>query len=162
MSALDPENLIIRLCIAGMEAEQQGCFGEAKVLYEQAWRQSTDDVERCIAAHHVARQQDTLDKALWWNQLALHRADAARDTRVHALYPSLHLGLGKAFEDLEQVAAAHHHYERARASLTQIDDPAYRKIVEDGVIRSLERTSSDQLGSTEINLNQSTRGTPHN
>ena len=157
---MDPENLVIRLCIAGMEAEQAGCFDEARILYDQAWRQSTDDVERAIAAHHVARHQDTLEKTLWWNQLALARADAAGDPRVRALYPSLHLGLGKALEDLEQLATAHHHYERARTFLEDIGDPAYRDLVAESIAHSLARTSSPQLGSTLINRNQSTRDTP--
>lgn len=158
---MDPENLVIRLCIAGMEAEQAGCFDEARILFEQAWRQSSDDVERSIAAHHVARHQDTLDKTLWWNQLALARADAAGDPRVRALYPSLHLGLGKAFEDLEQTATAHHHYERARAYLDDIADPSYRELVAQGIAQSVARTgAAAQLGSTLTSRNQSTRETP--
>ncbi len=157
---MDRGNLVIRLCLAGMEAEQAGCSDEARLLFEQAWRQSADDVERCIAAHHVARQQDTLEKTLWWNQLALARADAAGDARVRALYPSLHLGLGKAFEDLEQHATAQHHYERACAYLDDIADPTYRQLVAHGIAQSLERTGG-QLGSTLTSRNHSTRATPH-
>ena len=137
---MDPDNHVIRLCVAGMAAEEAVRHDEARILFEQAWRQSTDDVEACIAAHYVARQQDNLEKTLWWNQLALARADSSRDARVQPFYSSLHLNVGKAFEDLGQIATARHHYERANAYLGEIGDGGYRVLVAFGVRRALERT----------------------
>jgi tetratricopeptide (TPR) repeat protein len=138
---MDPDNPVIQLCVQGVEAEAQARFDDARVLYENAWRASRDDVEACIAAHYIARQQHNLDQALWWNQIALARADSVRDGRVRAFYASLHLNLGMAHENLGQLAAARHHYERASETLHEIDDDKHRVLVQYGVTRGLKRTA---------------------
>jgi hypothetical protein len=38
-----------------MEYESKGNFEEASTVFMAAWTQSTDDFERCVAAHYVAR-----------------------------------------------------------------------------------------------------------
>jgi hypothetical protein len=40
-----------------MECEGRGRFEDAAQLFLSAWNESTDDFERCIAAHYVARHQ---------------------------------------------------------------------------------------------------------
>src|SRR5215204_1196529 len=91
--AMDPTNPIIQLCVQGVEAESARRFDEARTYFEQAWRAATDDVEACIAAHYIARNQSDLEQALWWNQIALARADKVADDRVRSFYSSLHLNL---------------------------------------------------------------------
>src|SRR5262245_62120448 len=137
---MDPENPVIRLCVQGAEAEADQRFDEARALYQNAWRASSNDVEACIAAHYIARQQESPQQALWWNQIALARADSVRDSRVRAFYASLHLNLGMAHETLGQVAAARHHYERAAGTLHEIVDDQHRVVVARGVSSGLERT----------------------
>jgi hypothetical protein len=137
---MDPDNPVVRLCRLGVEAEAVERFDEARALYERAWRSSTNDVEACIAAHYVARHQQTPNQTLWWNQIALARADSVRDGRVRGFYASLHLNLGMAHEHLGQLAAAHHHYSRATESLHCIEDPDHRNLVEDRVMGGLART----------------------
>lgn len=137
---MDPDNPVIRLCRLGVDAEAAQRFDEARALYEHAWRSSSNDVEACIAAHYVARRQCTPDQTLWWNQIALARADAVRDGRTRGFYASLHLNLAMAHEHLGQIAAAHHHYARASESLDCIEDPDHRNLVEDRVVRGLART----------------------
>src|SRR5687768_5388598 len=117
---MDPDNPVIRLCVEGAAAEAEARFDDARALYEHAWRASSDDVEACIAAHYIARRQDNLEQALWWNQIALARADSVRDERVRTFYASLHLNLGMAHENLGQLAAARHHYERAAETVHDI------------------------------------------
>jgi hypothetical protein len=56
---MDPNNPVVRLCAAGMAAEGEGRPADAKALFEQAWAESRDDFEACIAAHYVARHQAT-------------------------------------------------------------------------------------------------------
>lgn len=137
---MDPDNPVIRLCKLGVEAEAAERFDEARALFERAWRSSSNNVEACIAAHYVARRQRTADQMLWWNQIALARADATRDGRVRGFYASLHLNLAMAHEHLGQPGAAHHHYSRARAAVDAIEDPDHRLLVEDRVAQGLERT----------------------
>lgn len=140
---MDPDNPVIRLCTQGVYAEATSQLDRARALFEQAWRSSRDDVEACIAAHYVARHQATLDQALWWNQIALARADAAQgDARVRAFYPSLHLHLGTAHENLGQLAAARHHYQRAAEDLDQILDHDHRDEITTNVALGLTRTRS--------------------
>ncbi|HEY4242920.1 MAG TPA: hypothetical protein VGM88_24060 [Kofleriaceae bacterium] len=139
---MDPNNPIVRLCVQGMEAEYAQRFDEARDLFEQAWREAASNFEACIAAHYVARHQPSLDQTLWWNQLALARADRTRDPRVRPFYASLHLNLGKVYEDLGQIAQARMHYERAHTFLGEVIEGDYRSLVATGVSRALERTAT--------------------
>ena len=139
---MDPTNPIIQLCVQGVEAESARRFDEARTYFEQAWRASTDDLEACIAAHYIARNQTEPEQALWWNQIALARADKVRDERVRSFYASLHLNLGMALEKLGQVGLARHHYGRAGETLDDIIDHEHRVVVEYCVNRGLKRTEA--------------------
>jgi hypothetical protein len=141
---MDPENVIIQLCVKGVEAEAAFRHDEAQALFLHAWRSSSDDVEACIAAHYVARMQSDPQQSLWWNQIALARADAVRDGRARAFYASLHLNLGLAHEKLGQIAHARHHFQRAAASVAEIIESGHRVLVEYGITRGLERTQAAQ------------------
>ncbi len=54
---MDPDNAIMKLCVEGMQAERDGKPGDAARLFGQAWEESTNDFEACVAAHYVARHQ---------------------------------------------------------------------------------------------------------
>jgi len=137
---MDPDNPVIRLCVQGVEAEQQQRLDDARALYENAWRAARNDVEACIAAHYIARAQPEPMQMLWWNQIALARADASRDEYVRSFYASLHLNLGIANEKLGQIAAARHHYLRASDAIDDVADPEQRLQVLRGIDRGLART----------------------
>ena len=137
---MDARNPIIQLCMQGVEAESAARFTEACTYFEQAWRAATDDVEACIAAHYIARTKTDPYEALWWNQVALARADKHRDEpRVRAFYASLHVSLGMAHEKLGQIGIARLHFERASGSLGDIVDSEHRVLVEYCVARGLKR-----------------------
>jgi hypothetical protein len=67
---------------------RRGRSSDARELFAQAWAIRRDDYEASIAAHFVARHQDTPEEALRWNMLAvammemkkidIARIDAAR------------------------------------------------------------------------------------
>ena len=139
---MDPTNPIIQLCVQGVEAEGAQRFDEARTYFEQAWRASKDDVEACIAAHYIARNRPTAEESLWWNQVALARADKVRDERVRPLYASLHLNLGMAYEKCGQIGIARHHYECAAQTLDDIVDSEHKVLVEYCVTRGLTRTAA--------------------
>jgi hypothetical protein len=95
---MDLSNPVIQLCMDGTRAEFEHRLEDARVLYQQAWDTRTDDYDACIAAHYVARFQDSAEESLRWNQIALEHANAVNDERVKDFYPSLYLSLGRSYE----------------------------------------------------------------
>ena len=96
--------------MAGTSAEFEGRRDDARTLYLQAWEAARDDYEACIAAHYVARFQDTHQATLKWNQEALRRAEAVRDERVLEFYPSLYVNLGQSYELVGNETEAQRYY----------------------------------------------------
>lgn len=119
---MDTTNPVIQLCIQGALAEFEHRIDDARVLYQQAWDLHADDYEACVAAHYMARFQDTPEETLRWNQIALERANAVSDERVTEYYPSLYLNLGRSLEVLGDQMEAQRYYELA-AELGVIHQP---------------------------------------
>ncbi len=138
---MDPDNPVVRLCANGMEAEGNGDTDLALKLFMQAWDAASDDYERCIAAHYVARHQCSATETLAWNQRSLEHADAAGETRVAEFYPSLFLNMGKANEDLGQLTEATRFYQLAEAHLPGVPPGLYREFVRNGIRRGLRRVT---------------------
>ncbi len=136
---MDPDNPVVRLCVRGVECESSGQFADASRLFMSAWMQGTDDFERCIAAHYVARHQENPVDALAWNQRSLDHANAVRDDRVREFYPSLYLNMGKAHEDLHNCEEAERFYQAAGKALHTLPNGRYGSIVREAVERALLR-----------------------
>ena len=107
------DNPIIKLCIAGTQAEFDGNLEAACKLYWQAWEAARDDYEACIAAHYVARCQESPTESLHWNQVALERANVVNDDSVRDFYPSLYLNIGRSYELLGDQNKAEKYYSQA-------------------------------------------------
>jgi hypothetical protein len=97
----------------GTRAEFEHRIEDACVLYQQAWEARTDEYEACIAAHYVARFQDSAEESLRWNQLALKHANVVNDERVKDFYPSLYLSLGRSYELTDNPGEAQRYYNLA-------------------------------------------------
>jgi hypothetical protein len=110
---MDINNPVIQLCIEGTRAEFEHRPDDARQLYLQAWEAWTDDYEACIAAHYVARFQETPEETLRWNQLALDHANAVPDEKVKDFRPSLYLNLGHSYETLGDSVNAQRYYQLA-------------------------------------------------
>jgi hypothetical protein len=136
---VDPNNPIVKLCAAGMQAEAEGRDGDARALFMQAWNASSNDYEASIAAHFVARQQASLEETLRWNQAALNHADAVGDERVGDSYPSLYLNLGRCHELLGDQVAARACYGLAAEKLAELPAGSYGDLVRRGVAAALAR-----------------------
>ena len=95
---MDLDNPVIQLCMEGTRAEFEHRCEDARILYEQAWAARKDDYDACIAAHYVARFQDSAEDSLQWNHLALKHANSVNNQRVKDFYPSLYLNLGRSYE----------------------------------------------------------------
>lgn len=97
--SFDPTNAVIQLCAKGIEMEAQSPQ-QAKALFWQAWNLAATELEKCTAAHYVARHQDSAAQKLEWDLKALQLAIQAQDDSLTSSYPSLYLNVGKGYEDL--------------------------------------------------------------
>lgn len=132
-------NAVMGLCAKGMELEGVGQPEEAFKLFKSAWDQSIDDFERCIAAHYVARHQNSPSDSLQWNQEALDCAMRVEDDRVLEFFASLYLNLGKAKEETGNKEGAKQLYESAAGKLNDVPEGPYKDIIRDGIDRGLKR-----------------------
>ncbi len=137
---IDPDNPVVRLCAEGIAAEGQGRHADAAALYQKAWTIHTDDYEACIAAHYLAREQETLQASRAWNQLALDHALAVADDRIAGFLPSLYLNLGWSHEVLGEPVKARACYLAGAARVAGLPPGAYTDVVRDGLARGLART----------------------
>ncbi len=136
---VDPDNEVVKLCAAGIQAEMEGRHSEASRLYIQAWQQRTNDYEACIVAHYMARIQPDAAGMLHWNLEALAHADKVGDESVDAFYPSLYLNVGKAYEDLRDVLNARKYYELGDIKCSILPDNDLGNITRDAIRRGLTR-----------------------
>lgn len=138
--SIDPGNRVVQLCTSGMQAEGEGRLSDAKDYFTQAWDASSNDYEACIAAHYLARHQETDDDKLRWNEVALERAERVPAEQVQGFMPSLLLNVGHSHELLGATAQARVFFERAAAVLGVLPEGPYSDAVRDGVARALDRT----------------------
>lgn len=110
---MDLDNPVIKLCLEGTQAEFQGQIEQARSFYQKAWEAIQNDYEACIAAHYVAHLQDDHQERLFWNQVALDRANAVTDGSVAEFYPSLFLNMGQSYELLGNLEEAQRYYRLA-------------------------------------------------
>jgi len=129
---MDPNNPVVKLCVAGMEAEGAGQIATAQALFLQAWAARQNDYDACIAAHYVARHRPP-EEMRHWNQVALDHADRADATLMGGFYPSLYLNMGWSHEQLGDLAEAGHYYDLATAHLDSLPDGPYAEVVRKGV-----------------------------
>lgn len=132
---LDPNNPVVRLCALGMQAEAEGRPRDALARFEEAWGASRDDFEACVAAHYVARHQDSPDATLRWNEEALRRAGLVGDDRVRPFYPSLMLCVGQSHETLGNADEARRWYGLAAERVGDLPDTPYGAWVRSAVRR---------------------------
>ena len=137
---MDMTDPIVKLCADGMAAEAEGRGADAKALFQQAWAESRDDFDACIAAHYAARHQATPDDELDWNRRALERADLVGDDRVRSFYPSLYLNLAHSLEKLGRTGEACELYATAAARLDGQPESPYLQLVRSGIVAGQKRT----------------------
>lgn len=95
-----PFNNVVKLCLQGMDMEEKGKFEEAGKLFLQGWKEATDDFEKFLTAHYIARQQSTVSDKLYWLETALQFALKVNDAAVKSAFPSLYLKIAKCYETL--------------------------------------------------------------
>lgn len=140
MNRMDANNPVVKLCVEGMRAEAEGRPEDARQLFTEAWEASHDDYDACMAAHFLARQQETHQEAFNWNQEALRRADASGDERVRGFYPSLYLNMGRSLEEIGNRDEAIRYYELAAERVDELEADPYSETVRRGIAEGRKRT----------------------
>jgi rifampin ADP-ribosylating transferase len=95
-----PNNNIVKRCLQGMEKEEQGKPEEASKIFLQSWDETTNDFEKFLAAHYVARHQKNVSDKLKWLETSLQFALKVNDNSVKSAFPSLYLNIAKCYEDI--------------------------------------------------------------
>jgi tetratricopeptide (TPR) repeat protein len=99
----NPNNNIVKRCIQGMDMEEKGKPEEASKLFLQAWNEATNDFEKFISSHYVARHQKNISDKLKWLETALQLVLKINNHSVNGALPSLYLNIAKCYEGLSDL-----------------------------------------------------------
>jgi tetratricopeptide (TPR) repeat protein len=135
----DPNNPVVQLCAQGMQIEAEGNTTEAHKLFTKAWEASTNNFERFTAAHYLARNQPTPEQNLYWNLEALRYAKLTDNTEAQGHLPSLHLNIGKSYENMGQLTEATKHYQLAYTYSHYLPAGGYGNMLRSGISAALQR-----------------------
>ncbi len=135
----DVDNPVVRLCAHGMELEGEGKREQAAEIFMQAWQGAADDYEKFIAAHYVARHQQSVQEKLEWDLLALQKAQGAGLEGLKQYYPSLYLNVAKGFEDIGQISKALTNYQHALNFCQHLPDDGYGRMISAGIAEGIKR-----------------------
>jgi tetratricopeptide (TPR) repeat protein len=118
----NPNNNIIKLCIQAMGLEEKGKSGEASRIFMQAWNEATNDFEKYIAAHYVARHQKNVPDKLKWLETALQFVLKINNPSVNGALSGLYSNIAKCYEDLSDPGNAKKNYELATSFAGKLSD----------------------------------------
>ena len=118
----NPNNNVVKLCIQGMGLEEKSKPEEASRIFLQAWNEATNDFEKYIAAHYVARHQKNVPDKLKWLETALQLALKINNPSVNGALPGLYSNIAKCYEDLSDPGNAKKNYELATSFAGKLSD----------------------------------------
>jgi rifampin ADP-ribosylating transferase len=95
-----PFNNVVKLCLQGIDMEEKGNPEEAYKLFLQGWNETSNDFEKFLTAHYIARHQKTVSDTLNWLETILQFALKVNDNSVRSAFPSLYLKIAKCYKDL--------------------------------------------------------------
>ena len=145
---IDPANPVVILCARGVAAE--GVPSEARRLFEHAWAARHDDYDAAIAAHFLARHQETAADRLRWNLVALRHAEAAPYGKAASFLASLYLNLGDAQASVGDMEAAAESVARAAGHLSALARDGYRDFVVLGIRRLAARVGVLAIATSRV------------
>lgn len=99
-----------------MEMEEKGKPEEAIKLFLQAWDEATHDLEKFIAAHYVAQQQDNVSERLIWLQKDLQLALQINDYEINGALPPLYLNIAHCYAELGDLENVKKNLDLAKAN----------------------------------------------
>jgi rifampin ADP-ribosylating transferase len=151
----DPRNKVVKLCIQGMAFEENGKPEEASRLFLQAWNEASNDFEKFLAAHYVARHQKNVSDKLKWLETTLAFALKVNNDSVRGAFPSLYLSIAKCYEDIGDPDNAKKNYESAISFRDKLPDngPFYHGTRADLQVGDLLTAGSNSNYKTEVIMN---------
>jgi rifampin ADP-ribosylating transferase len=108
-------NHVVKICLLGMNLEENGKPEDASRVFLQAWNEATNDFEKFIAAYYVARHQKDVSGKLKWLETSLEVALKINDDSVKEAFASLYVSIAKCYEDLNDTGNAKKNYELANS-----------------------------------------------
>ena len=102
--------------------EEQSNREETSKLFLQAWNEATNDFEKFLAAHYVARYQENVSDKLRWLETVLQFALKVNDDTTRSALPALYANIAKCYEDLNAPDKAKEHYELATSFANKPSD----------------------------------------
>lgn len=151
----NPNNIVVRLCIQGMDMEEKGKPEEAGKLFLQAWNEATNDFERFTAAHYVARHQKDVADRLKWYETALAHALNVNDEAVKGAFASLYSNIAKCYEELGDIEQAEKNREAAASCTNNPTDkgPFYHGTRADMQVGDLLTAGRNSNYQAELQMN---------
>ena len=105
-----------------MALEEKGKPEEAGSIFLQAWNEATNDFEKFMTAHYVARHQKNVSDKLKWLETGLKLALIINNDSVKASFVSLYKSIAKCYEDLNDPDNAKKNYELANSFIDAPSD----------------------------------------
>jgi len=138
-----------------MGQEDSGQPAAALKLFQQAWNEATNDFEKFLAAHYIARQQTTVADQLRWLETALHCALKVNDVAVQSALPALYVHIAKCYESLNNPAQAKEYSALALSSQNHPSDtgPFYHGTKADLQIGDLLTAGGKSNYQAELTMN---------
>jgi len=118
----NPSNNIVKLCLQGMNLEEESKPEEASRIFLQAWNEATDDFEKFTAAYYVARHQINVPDKLKWFETSLQFALKINNDNVKGAFPSLYSNIAKCYEGLSDSDNAKKNHELAISFMDKLSD----------------------------------------
>lgn len=148
-------NNIVRLCLQGIAMEKQGKPEEASKLFLQAWNEATNDFEKFISAHYVARHQKSVSEKLQWLTTDLQIALSIHDDTVQSALSPLYTSIAKCYEELGDGREAKKNYDLAASCDDTPSDkgPFYHGTKADLQIGDLLTAGSESNYKSELTMN---------
>ena len=100
---------------------------------------ASDDFEKFTSAHYLARHQESAEKKMLWDEIALNLALKINDDEIKGGLPSLYLNVAKCYEDLSDLLNAKANYENALSHANLLPDDGYGKMIKGGISDGLNR-----------------------
>lgn len=136
---MEENNPVLKLIQKGKKLEKTGNTSLANKIFEKAWNISSDNHERCISAHFLARNQSNFNDSLKWNILALNKAKTVKKEIIKSYFPSLYLCIGISYENLHKHKTAKKYYDLAFSKIKYLSKEKEQEKYNKGVVREITK-----------------------
>lgn len=109
----NPQNPVVQLCVQAMSLQEQGRTSESGRLFDQAWKEASNALEKFIAAFCLAKHQHLIEKRLEWLKVSASLASKTDTNLARSALPALELEIAECYERLSDTENSRRHRELA-------------------------------------------------